>query len=96
MTNEMVLDRKSNLVMPTHYVELDREEMSYVDGGILETIAAVIALLGAYGAGMYQVGVFVKQECGVKSLSWWEKLIVGVALGGIGYIAFMNGFNSVS
>ncbi len=33
MTNEMVLERKSNLVMPTHYVELDEEEMSYVKGG---------------------------------------------------------------
>ncbi len=33
MTNEMVLERKSNLVMPSHYVELDREEMAYVDGG---------------------------------------------------------------
>ena len=33
MTNEMVLEKKSSLVMPTHYVELDRDEMSYVDGG---------------------------------------------------------------
>lgn len=33
MTNEMVLERTSNLVMPSHYVELDMEEMSYVDGG---------------------------------------------------------------
>ena len=33
MTKEMVLERKSNLVMPSHYVELDREEMSYVEGG---------------------------------------------------------------
>ncbi len=33
MTNEMVLERTSNLVMPSHYVELDSDEMSYVDGG---------------------------------------------------------------
>ena len=33
MTNEMVLERKSNLVMPSHYVELDRDEMTYVEGG---------------------------------------------------------------
>ena len=33
MTNEMVLKKKSNLVMPSHYVELDREEMMYVEGG---------------------------------------------------------------
>lgn len=34
MTNEMVLERTSNLVMPSHYVELDKEEMSYVNGGL--------------------------------------------------------------
>lgn len=33
MTNVNVLERTSNLVLPTHYVELDRDEMSYVDGG---------------------------------------------------------------
>lgn len=32
MTN--VIERKSNLVMPVHYAELDSEEMSYVEGGI--------------------------------------------------------------
>ena len=30
---EEVFEKRSNLVMPTHYVELDSEEMSYVDGG---------------------------------------------------------------
>lgn len=48
MTNEMVLERKSNLVMPSHYVELDREEMSYVEGGgILTAITTGIKVLGA-------------------------------------------------
>lgn len=30
---EEVFEKRSNLVMPTHYVELDSEEMSYVEGG---------------------------------------------------------------
>lgn len=34
MTNAAVLNKASNLVMPTHYVELDRDEMSYVEGGV--------------------------------------------------------------
>ncbi len=33
MTNALEM-RKTNLVLPTTYYELDREEMSYVDGGI--------------------------------------------------------------
>lgn len=33
MTNAAVLNKTSNLVMPMHYVELDNEEMSYVEGG---------------------------------------------------------------
>ncbi len=31
MTNEMVLERKSNLVMPSHCVEFDREEVVYIN-----------------------------------------------------------------
>lgn len=30
---EEVFEKRSNLVMPTHYVELDSEEMSYVEAG---------------------------------------------------------------
>ncbi len=33
MTNALVLNKTSNLVMPSHYVELDSDEMSYVEGG---------------------------------------------------------------
>lgn len=33
MTNNLVVSKRSNLVMPTHYVELTDEEMSYVEGG---------------------------------------------------------------
>ena len=31
---EAILEKRSNLVMPTHYVELDSEEMSYIEGGL--------------------------------------------------------------
>lgn len=44
MTNEMVLERTSNLVMPSHYVELDSEEMSYVEGGLFGKIFSTICL----------------------------------------------------
>ena len=33
MTNAIVLNKTSNLVMPSHYIELDREEMAHVEGG---------------------------------------------------------------
>lgn len=53
MTNEMILDRTSSLVMPQHYVELDRDEMSYVDGGIYvsyNTLQAAVFAFGKNGA----------------------------------------------
>ncbi len=33
MTNTMVLERQNTLIMPSNYEELNREEMTYVDGG---------------------------------------------------------------
>lgn len=33
MTKETIFERTSNLIMPSHCVELDSDEMSYVDGG---------------------------------------------------------------
>lgn len=57
MTNVNVLERTSNLVLPTHYVELDRDEMSYVDGGglfgkIFGTIGAIFAGVGTIVGGV--------------------------------------------
>ena len=43
----MVLERKSNLVMPSHYVELDREEMSYVEGGGTITYSFSLTISGS-------------------------------------------------
>lgn len=33
MTNVLSLNKTSNWVMPSHYVELDKEEMTYITGG---------------------------------------------------------------
>ena len=54
---EEVKKKRSNLVMPTHYQELTREEMEYVDGGIkldskglyfsYDDILTIVALVGS-------------------------------------------------
>jgi len=33
MSNEIVMERKSNLVLPEGFVSMDEEEMMYIDGG---------------------------------------------------------------
>ena len=53
MTNEMVLERKSNLVMPLNYIELDSEEMMYVEGGVYisyTTLKSAVLAFGKNGA----------------------------------------------
>lgn len=55
MTNEMVLEKKSSLVMPTYYVELDRDEMCYVEGGATQTYTgndAILQITMMVGAGI--------------------------------------------
>ena len=62
MTNAIVLNKTSNLVMPSHYIELDREEMRYVDGGIYllnsfcATITALSGAVGMVGLGVVCAG----------------------------------------
>ena len=34
MSNEMIKERRSNLVLPDGFVSMDEEEMMYVDGGV--------------------------------------------------------------
>jgi hypothetical protein len=72
MTNTMELKR-SNLVLPTTGYELDREEMSYVEGGgtlhVVGTIILTVALLrSAFNGG---VGV-------VTNLVFWAVNFTGV------------------
>ena len=63
---EAILEKRSNLVMPTHYVELDSEEMSYVDGGLATSALAcmidvgLILVCGAINAGIKAAGLFGK------------------------------------
>ena len=58
MTNEMILERKSSLVMPTHYVELDMEEISYVEGGdYYISNSACSTIVGLVCGGLYFGGV---------------------------------------
>ena len=33
MTNAIAINKTTNLIMPSHYLEPDKEEMSYVEGG---------------------------------------------------------------
>lgn len=60
MTNAAVLNKTSNLVMPMHYVELDMDEMSYVEGGAFiglalsaEQCRAFAELGGTASRGLY-------------------------------------------
>lgn len=52
MTNEMVLkNSQKNLVMPKHYIELDSEEMNYIEGGDYwiskSTCITILSITGA-------------------------------------------------
>lgn len=89
MTKEMVLERKSNLVMPSHYVELDSEEMSYVEGGGRIKITISVnpsATLGGVAANAI-VG-FLSGYCAAKltksgALSGVVGAIVGLVAGSL-------------
>ena len=46
---ENLVERKSNLVLPKNCIELDREEMSYVDGGLYISNSVCMAITGFCG-----------------------------------------------
>lgn len=64
---EMAL-RTSNLVLPEGFVEMDREEMMYVDGGLSTNALAcmidlgLIIVCGAINAGLRSAGFFLVKE----------------------------------
>ena len=69
---EAILEKRSNLVMPTHYVELDSEEMSYVEGGLSLTSQGlyfsnsdIFAITQVVGYNAYAVAF------GLSALSSW-------------------------
>lgn len=57
MTNVVVMNKTSNLVMPVHYVELDRNEMSYVEGGLYIGQEVVDTIVFAISATTLQYGI---------------------------------------
>lgn len=58
MTNVLSLNKASNLVMPKHYIELDREEMIYIDGGdYYISNNACSTIVGIVCGGLYFGGV---------------------------------------
>ena len=82
MTN--VIERRSDLVMPTHYVELDNEEMSYVEGGgwFADTCKWGGAILGGLGLVASLVGVV---------LSFTPAASIGYMVVAWGLLAHMGG-----
>lgn len=78
MTNATVLNKTSNLVMPSYYVELDREEMSYVEGG-----------WGIFGAIVGAVGGLVTSLIKGESVGkTFARIGVGAVAGALGGAAF--------
>ena len=112
MTNELVLERTSNLVMPTHYVELDMDEMSYVIGGIsTSAVAAIIdvglfAICGAINLSIKMAGWMckgaAKNYIKKKAPTWAKTLLkisgISAAIQGIGgnLSTVVTMFNDVS
>lgn len=87
MTNEMVLERTSNLVMPSHYVEIDREEMSYVDGGwaLWKTWAVIGGAFTILGGILGAAAAIV----GTGAVATGLSIAAGVATVGAGVCAIM-------
>ncbi len=63
--------RKSNLVVPEGFVELDREEMTYVDGGFYisyDDMKSFILATGRYGANVgATAAAIISQLGGIKA-----------------------------
>lgn len=96
MTNEMVLDRTSNLVMPVHYVELDRDEMSYVDGGkipwwgglLVGVAVCVISAAAIFFAGVAGAAIVAKLTATVAT--HWSLVLGLTALGVKGTVTLIT------
>ena len=84
-----VVEKRSNLVMPTHYVELDSEEMSYVDAGGRIKIT-VSCTLGGFAWGMmagsvtgFISGFFAGFASKIGAMGGIVGTIAGGVIGGI-------------
>lgn len=88
MMSEMVLERTSNLVMPSHYVELDNDEMSYVDGGglfgkiwgtICTAVVGVATIVGGICALLVPEPTMVTKVGGVAAIIAGVGTLAGIA-----------------
>lgn len=98
-----------SLNLPAQYVDIEQEEMMYLDGGLALSAAAVVKLIIsaggiAYGAA-YAVGTRVGWMDTKKGVTSWynsnkwgirSALIIGggLFLGGIALLGFENGLYS--
>ena len=83
--------RKSNLVVPEGFVELDREEMTYVDGGDYYIDNSMCTnIIGVVFAGIYVGGVTLAAAimCGMVT----KAALSGMVYSLIGHITSINVF----
>ncbi|MDY2632284.1 class IIb bacteriocin, lactobin A/cerein 7B family [Clostridium sp.] len=103
-----VLKREYALQLPNNYVEIDRDEMEYVDGGEI-TIAAAIAMIGGLIAAGYgtinigkECGTYVYNNGGARNGSMMKTfkiaggIVGGVIFGGLFAIGLDNGWVAAS
>lgn len=98
LSNKAKKAQKDSLFVPTNVEEISYDEGYEIDGGsVIGTIAAAVALYGFTMQGCREAGIYVKQECGVKSFKWYQKAGILAVFGFdvVLYGCFMNGFNSV-
>lgn len=93
------------LKLPNSYVDIDREEMEYIDGGafgIDDAILLILAVGGASYGGGYAVGQAYYYHYGSKNYNRDKYFIYSAAaslfgiMGGVFDLGFYNGYNSVS
>ncbi|MCM1367580.1 MAG: Blp family class II bacteriocin [Roseburia sp.] len=95
MTDNAVLNHVSNLVMPTHYVELDSDEMSYVDGGWIVTVNLHLYIsMGGLISGL--ASGFITGAITAACVSMFASVghVVGAVLGAVAGLIISSVINS--
>lgn len=91
MENVMTIERKSNLIMPTHYVELDKDEMSYVDGGIYLNNGFCCAITGILGiSALIGSGIAIGASAAKIAVAIKAAGFIGRVIGGITSFLYSN------
>ena len=99
------VERKSNLVVPEGFVELDREEMTYVDGGFYISNSQIINILAVcglnpiattiIGIGIYKLAQTITLQ-GAKLGSWIGGFIGGLIGKAVGALIGLAAVGSVA